>query len=70
MMEKKKEAEAAIDLMRVQYERICTDEEKREGLLITLGQYGKFDEEKPQRMFYLLLFISNSYDKSIISVFF
>lgn len=41
MAEKKREAEAAVDLMTVQYERCCTDEEKRNGLMITRAIYGK-----------------------------
>lgn len=48
MTEKKKEAEAAIDLMSVQYERICNDEEKRKGLIIVQAKYGKFESDTPQ----------------------
>lgn len=48
MTEKKKEAEAAIDLMTVQYERICNDEEKRKGLIIVQAKYGKFESDTPQ----------------------
>lgn len=48
--EKKKEAEAAIDLMTIQYERICSDEERRKGLIILHAQYGKFDIDKSQGM--------------------
>ena len=45
MTEKKKEAEAAIDLMSIQCERIRNDETKRKGLIIVLGQYGKFSSD-------------------------
>lgn len=41
MAEKKREAEAAVDLMTVQYERNCNEEEKRNGLLIISAVYGK-----------------------------
>lgn len=46
MSEKKLEAEAAVDLMRVQYERICNDEEKRQGLIIVEARYGNFQTEE------------------------
>lgn len=45
MSEKKREAEAAIDLMSVQYERNCLEEERRNGLLILSAIYGKIDDE-------------------------
>lgn len=41
MAEKKREAEAAVDLMSVQYERNYSEEEKRNGLLIISAIYGK-----------------------------
>lgn len=47
MSEKKREAEAAIDLMSVQYERNCLDEERRNGLLILSAHYGKIDDSNP-----------------------
>lgn len=46
MAEKKREAEAAIDLMTVQYERVRTDEEKRNGLLIENAVYGKIENDR------------------------
>lgn len=45
MTEKKQEAEAAIDLMTVQYERICREEDKHQGLIIIQARYGRFDDE-------------------------
>lgn len=45
MFEKKKEAEAAVDLMSAQYERNYLEEEKRNGLLIISAIYGKIDDE-------------------------
>lgn len=45
MEEKKREAEAAVDLMAVQYERNCSDEEKRNGLIIIKATYGLIHEE-------------------------
>lgn len=45
MSEKKREAEAAIDLMSAQYERNCIEEERRNGLLILNAIYGKIDDE-------------------------
>lgn len=45
MSEKKREAEAAIDLMSVQYERNCLEEERRNGLLILNAIYGKIDDD-------------------------
>ncbi|XP_031640868.1 dnaJ homolog subfamily C member 11 [Contarinia nasturtii] len=44
MAEKKREAEAAVDLMSVQYERNCSEEERRNGLLIVSAIYGKFSD--------------------------
>lgn len=52
MSEKKKEADAALDLMTVQYERICSEEEKRQGLIIITARYGKFDDDKSQGKFF------------------
>lgn len=45
MAEKKREAEAAIELMAVQYERCRGDEEKRNGLIITEAIYGNIDAD-------------------------
>lgn len=45
MAEKKREAEAAVDLMTVQYERCCSDEEKRNGLIISRAIYGKISDD-------------------------
>lgn len=44
MVEKKREAEAAVDLMSVQYERNCGEEEKRNGLIIVKATYGVHDD--------------------------
>lgn len=49
MAEKKREAEAAIDLMSAQYERNCIEEERRNGLLIVSAIYGKISEENSDR---------------------
>lgn len=46
MAEKKREAEAAIDLMSVQYGRIRDDEEKRNGLIIERAVYGKIESDR------------------------
>lgn len=46
MAEKKREAEAAIDLMTVQYQRIRSDEEKRNGLIIENAVYGKIESDR------------------------
>lgn len=46
MAEKKREAEAAVDLMTVQYERIRNDEEKRKGLIVTKAIYGKIENDR------------------------
>lgn len=43
--EKRKEAEAAVDLMAALYERICDDERQRRGLLIVSARYGRFDDD-------------------------
>jgi DnaJ family protein C protein 11 len=45
VQQKRKEAEAAVSLMQAQYERICSEEEARDGLLILFAYYGKFDDE-------------------------
>lgn len=42
---KRKEAEAAVDLMSAQYGRICDEEERRKGLIIVSAKYGKFDSD-------------------------
>lgn len=41
LAEKKREAEAAIDLLSAQYERICSEETARKGLIIVCAKYGK-----------------------------
>lgn len=41
MEEKKREAKAAVDLMKATYERIHEEEESRNGLLILRALYGK-----------------------------
>lgn len=46
MAEKKREAEAAIDLMSVQYERTRSDEEKRHGLIIENAVYGNIENDR------------------------
>lgn len=46
MAEKKKEAEAAAELMTALFERISTDETNKKGLVITQATYGKFSEEE------------------------
>lgn len=67
MSEKKLEAEAAVDLMRVQYERICNDEEKRQGLIIVTARYGNFQKDEDQEgisiwniIQYLLVYTCNT----------
>lgn len=40
-MEKRKEAEAAIELMKATYSRIRDEEESKRGLLIIKAEYGK-----------------------------
>lgn len=45
IIEKRTEAEAAVELMTAQYERICDEEELRKGLIIVSAKYGKFDNE-------------------------
>lgn len=46
MAEKKREAEAAIDLMKVQYERTRSEEERRDGLIIVKAIYGKIENDR------------------------
>lgn len=46
MAEKRREAEAAIDLMGVQFERVRNEEEKRKGLIIVKAIYGKHDNDQ------------------------
>lgn len=46
MAEKKKEAEAAVELMTALYERICIDEKNKKGLIITSATYGKISDEE------------------------
>lgn len=46
MAEKKREAEAAVDLMSVQYERNYGEEEKRNGLLIGKKYFENFSSAK------------------------
>lgn len=47
IVEKRKEAEAAVDLMTAQYGRIYEEEERRKGLIIVSAKYGKFDDSSP-----------------------
>lgn len=44
IIERRREAEAAIDLMLATYDRIKTEEDKKHGLLILSAKYGKFPE--------------------------
>nr|CAG4640722.1 EOG090X03AJ [Eulimnadia texana] len=44
MLARRREAEAAVDLMRETYRRIVEDEENRRGLIITKGIYGRWLE--------------------------
>lgn len=41
LLQKKKEAEAAMDLMRATYTRILEEEESKKGLIIVKALYGK-----------------------------
>lgn len=41
MMEKKTEADSAIQLMKLAFARIVADEEARRGLIITSAKYGR-----------------------------
>lgn len=45
MAEKRREAEAAIDLMSVQYERTQIEENRRNGLIVRRAIYGKLDDD-------------------------
>lgn len=44
LQQKRKEAQAAVSLMLAQYDRICADEESKNGLIIVHAFYGKFDD--------------------------
>lgn len=46
MAEKKKEAEAAVELMTALFDRISTDETSKKGLVITKAMYGKFSDDE------------------------
>lgn len=46
MTEKKREAEAAIDLMSVQFERTQMEETRRNGLIIVRAIYGKLEVDE------------------------
>lgn len=46
LMEKRREAQAAVDLMTATYGRICTEEETKKGLIINKALYGKILNEK------------------------
>ncbi|XP_031344930.1 dnaJ homolog subfamily C member 11-like [Photinus pyralis] len=48
LMEKRREAQAAVDLMTATYARICTDEESKKGLIINKALYGKILNEKSE----------------------
>lgn len=41
LAQKRKEAQAAVDLMTVTYTRICEEEENKRGLIIVKALYGK-----------------------------
>lgn len=56
MAEKKREAEAAIELMAVQYERNRCEEEKRNGLIILEAVYGNIDSNQSMSWIELSLF--------------
>lgn len=45
LIEKRKEAQAAIDLMSATYARICSEEEAKKGLIIVKALYGKLVSE-------------------------
>ena len=45
LLQKRKEAQAEVSLMAAQYERICTEEESKNGLIILHAFYGTFDDE-------------------------
>ncbi|KAG5681382.1 hypothetical protein PVAND_010824 [Polypedilum vanderplanki] len=45
LQQKRREAAAAISLMQAQYERIYTEEEQKDGLLILYAFYGKFNDD-------------------------
>jgi DnaJ homolog subfamily C member 11 len=49
LTQKRKEAEAAISLMHAQYDRICAEEESKNGLLIKYAFYGKFAEDESEK---------------------
>ena len=42
MLERRREAEIAIDLMKETYRRIVEDEENRKGLIISKSVYGRW----------------------------
>lgn len=56
MAEKKKEAEAAVELMAALYERVCIDEKNKKGLVITTATYGKFSDEEIDEGKHILLY--------------
>jgi len=45
LLQKRKEAETEVSLMIAQYERICSEEETKNGLLILYAFYGTFDDD-------------------------
>lgn len=45
LQQKRMEAEKEVSLMQALYERICSEEESKDGLIILYAFYGKFDDE-------------------------
>lgn len=48
LIEKRKEAQAAVDLMAATYARICNDEENKKGLIIIKALYGKILDDSSE----------------------
>ena len=46
MLEKKNEADATIQLMKLTYARVVAEEETKRGLIITAGKYGLFSSRQ------------------------
>lgn len=49
LVQRRKEAKAAVSLMNAQYERICAEEERSSGLVIIHAFYGKFSDSDGKR---------------------
>lgn len=45
LQQKRKEAETEVSLMTAQYDRICSEEDSKDGLIILFAFYGKFDDD-------------------------